>query len=77
MTKKHASLDEWRVAFDARHGAGAAAEFERMLTSSSTAFQKIADRFGFSRQRVSQLVQAHFPARSRKKPRLRSQRARE
>ena len=67
MTKKYESLDDWRRSFDARHGPGAAAEFERMLASRTTAFAAIAERFKISKQRVSQLVHSHFPAYTRKR----------
>lgn len=67
MTKKYESLDDWRRAFDAMHGSGSAAEFERMLSSRTASFASIAERFQISKQRVSQLVHAHFPAYTRKR----------
>jgi hypothetical protein len=60
------NLTEWRKLFDARHGDGAAAEFERLLVDQQTTFRMIGQRFGFSTQRVSQLVAQHFPMFRRK-----------
>jgi hypothetical protein len=67
MSQKYESLDDWRRAFDALHGLGSAAEFERMLSSRTTSFASIAERFNISKQRVSQLVHKHFPAYTRKR----------
>ena len=63
--KKH-TLDAWRETFDKLHGDGAAAEFERLLVDQSTTFKAIGQRFGISTQRVSQLVERHFPAYNRR-----------
>ena len=60
------SLAEWRKHFDSLHGDGAAAEFERLLVDQSTTFKDIGARFGISTQRVSQLVEKHFPMYRRK-----------
>lgn len=60
------TLETWRKRFDALHGEGAAAEFERLLVDQSTTFKAIGQRFGISTQRVSQLVEKFFPAYNRK-----------
>jgi hypothetical protein len=60
------TLDDWRKHFDSLHGAGSAAEFERLLVDQSTTFKAIGDRFGITTQRVSQLVEKHFPMYRRK-----------
>jgi hypothetical protein len=63
--QKH-TFDAWRETFDKLHGAGAAAEFERLLVEQNTTFRAIGLRFGISTQRVSQLVERHFPAYNRR-----------
>lgn len=64
--QKH-TLDAWRETFDKRHGAGAAAEFERLLVEQNTTFRAIGLRFGVTTQRVSQLVARFFPQYLRKR----------
>jgi hypothetical protein len=59
VTKK-ATLEEWRTAFDKLHGVGAAQKFEKLLASRKVSFATIAMRFGVTKQRVSQIVGAHF-----------------
>ena len=59
MTKK-ATLAEWQAAFDKLHGVGASQKFAQMLASREVSFARIAMRFGITKQRVSQIVAAHF-----------------
>lgn len=73
MTKK-ATLDEWRVLFDSTRGEGSALAFERMLASRQSSFADIAVAFGISKQRVSQIVHAHFPGYTRESAGLVSRR---
>lgn len=61
MTKK-ATLEEWGTAFDKLHGVGASQRFAQLLASRKVSFAAIARRFGISKQRVSQIVAAHFKA---------------
>lgn len=60
------TIEIWRRRFDAIHGEGAAAEFERLLVDQSVTFKAIGERFGFSVQRVSQIVEKHFPMFTRR-----------
>ena len=67
MTQKYESINDWRLGFDALHGPGSSAEFERALSSRTVSFASIAERFKISKQRVSQLVHKHFPDYTRKR----------
>lgn len=60
-------IDAWRTKFDQLHGAGAAAEFERLLVEQNTTFREIGQRFNVTTQRVSQLVERFFPQYLRKR----------